>query len=346
MNYYNEYDKRAAASLRELIADKLIPAGEVDERSICEVKPDELKGYSQCHFFAGISGWCLALRLSGWPESRQVWTGSCPCQPFSAAGKGLGQKDERHLWPVFFDLIRQCRPGVIFGEQVASSAVIGRPVARGNAQVQEVLDKQAIERVLQEQEWILSEGMQELRKPSTLHKKEEGLLEKSSGKTRTDFGCGSALSSEQVRGGVRPENGGYKQADRKRILRVDWDSFRSDYSEVVEYAVLGSNNSGEGLYDGQREGSSVLRECNESELGSKSDHSNSRCDKEQEEEAFRRFIIPDREGTHEEPSDWLSRVQSDLGGSGYAFGAAVITAAGVFAPHIRQRLYWSAKRLD
>ena len=34
MNYYNEFDPKAAAALRQLIADKLIPYGDVDDRSI------------------------------------------------------------------------------------------------------------------------------------------------------------------------------------------------------------------------------------------------------------------------------------------------------------------------
>lgn len=121
MNYYNEYDAKAAAWLRELINAGLIPDGDVDERSIAEVKPDELRHYTQCHFFAGIGGWSLALQLAGWPADRRVWTGSCPCQPFSSAGKGLAQADERHLWPVFFNLIKECRPNAVFGEQVASA---------------------------------------------------------------------------------------------------------------------------------------------------------------------------------------------------------------------------------
>lgn len=121
MNYYNEHDPKAAAWLRELIAQNLIPEGVVDERSIEDVRPSELLQYIQCHFFAGIGGWSYALQLAGWPSDRPVWTGSCPCQPFSTAGKGLAQADERHLWPVFFDLIRQCRPEHVFGEQVASA---------------------------------------------------------------------------------------------------------------------------------------------------------------------------------------------------------------------------------
>ena len=118
--YYNEHDRFAAAWLRELIADGLIAEGEVDERSILDVPADDLRGYDQCHFFAGIGGWSHALRLAGWPDDRPVWTGSCPCQPFSVAGKQKGHADERHLWPAFHALIAECRPPVVFGEQVAS----------------------------------------------------------------------------------------------------------------------------------------------------------------------------------------------------------------------------------
>jgi DNA (cytosine-5)-methyltransferase 1 len=118
--YYNEHDPKAAAWLRELIKAGLIAPGEVDERSIEDVVPNELNGFTQCHFFAGIGVWSYALRLAGWPDDRPVWTGSCPCQPFSAAGKRGGTADERHLWPAFQFLIEQCRPAIVLGEQVAS----------------------------------------------------------------------------------------------------------------------------------------------------------------------------------------------------------------------------------
>lgn len=122
MTYYNEFDPKAAAWLRELINAGHIPAGDVDERSISDVRPDELRGYCQQHFFAGIGGWAYALRLAGWADSRPVRSGSCPCQPFSAAGLGLGEADARHLWPVFRDLITFGEPTTTFGEQVASAA--------------------------------------------------------------------------------------------------------------------------------------------------------------------------------------------------------------------------------
>ena len=120
MNYYNDNCKHSAAWIRQLIEDKIIPPGEVDDRSIKEVTPDDVKGFTQCHWFAGVAGWSRALQLAGWPSDRPVWTASLPCQGFSVAGKQLGIRDERHLWPVFERLVRVCRPGELFGEQVSS----------------------------------------------------------------------------------------------------------------------------------------------------------------------------------------------------------------------------------
>jgi DNA (cytosine-5)-methyltransferase 1 len=119
--YYNENDPYAAQWLRNLVQAGHLPDGVVDERSIADVQPEDLAGYAQCHFFAGIGGWPLALRMAGWPDDRPVWTGSCPCQPFSGAGKQQGEKDKRHLWPEFLRLIMEWAVPTIFGEQVASS---------------------------------------------------------------------------------------------------------------------------------------------------------------------------------------------------------------------------------
>lgn len=119
--WYNEIDPYAAQWLRNLIAAGHIAPGDVDERSIVDVRPDDLRPYDQCHFFAGIGGWSIALRLAGWPDDRSVWTGSCPCQPFSTAGQGKAADDERHLWPAWSSLIAECRPAIVFGEQVEAA---------------------------------------------------------------------------------------------------------------------------------------------------------------------------------------------------------------------------------
>lgn len=116
--YYNEFDPKAGEWLKILIEKKLIPDGVVDTRSIKDVRADDLQGFTQCHFFAGIGGWNYALELAGIDPSEPLWTGSCPCQPYSQAGKGEGFEDERDLWPVWFNLIKECKPAKVFGEQV------------------------------------------------------------------------------------------------------------------------------------------------------------------------------------------------------------------------------------
>ena len=123
--YYNDSDAGKCAWTRELMRGGVIAAGEVDERRIGVIEPEDLKGFVQCHFFCGISAWSYALREAGWGDDRAVWTGSCPCQAFSMSGKREGLADERHLWPEWGRLIEACRPPVIFGEQVASASVIG-----------------------------------------------------------------------------------------------------------------------------------------------------------------------------------------------------------------------------
>lgn len=119
--YYNEFDPYAAQWLRNLIAAGHLPPGDVDERSIVDIQPEDLNGYGQCHFFAGVGVWPYAIGRNDWRERDSLWSGSCPCQPFSAAGQQLGFDDERHLWPAWFHLITQRRPAVVLGEQVASA---------------------------------------------------------------------------------------------------------------------------------------------------------------------------------------------------------------------------------
>lgn len=120
--YYNENDPYAAQWIRNLVKAGYIPDGEIDERSIVDVQPDDLRGFRQVHLFCGIAGWPLALKIARWPEDKEVWTGSCPCQPFSGAGKRKGTSDERHLWPHMARLILARRPAVVMGEQVDKQA--------------------------------------------------------------------------------------------------------------------------------------------------------------------------------------------------------------------------------
>ena len=120
--YYNEIEPYAVRWLENLIAAGCVAPGVVEPRSIREVTGATLATHTQCHFFAGVAGWSYALRLAGWPDDEPVWTGSCPCQPFSVAGRQRGIADDRHLWPEWFRLIRECRPSICFGEQVASPA--------------------------------------------------------------------------------------------------------------------------------------------------------------------------------------------------------------------------------
>jgi DNA (cytosine-5)-methyltransferase 1 len=124
MNFYNEFDKNAAAWIKNLVARKHIPDGVVDERSITEVCAKDIVGYRQCHWFCGIAGWAEAFRLAGISNRRGAWSASLPCQPLSSAGKQRGAEDERHLWPEFYRLVSECGPAVIFGEQ--SGSKLGR----------------------------------------------------------------------------------------------------------------------------------------------------------------------------------------------------------------------------
>ena len=128
---YNELEPYAAQWLRNLEGAGHIAPGVIEPRSIKELTHADVASFTQAHFFAGIGVWSHALRLAGWPDDREVWTGSCPCQPYSGAGKQLGAVDPRHLWPDWFRLIEARRPSVIFGEQVAAVGVVGK-AARGN----------------------------------------------------------------------------------------------------------------------------------------------------------------------------------------------------------------------
>ena len=122
--WYNDTDPYAARWLQNLIDAGYIAPGVVDTRDIRDIPPDALTQYIRLHFFAGIGGWSLALRAAGWPDDKPVWTGSCPCQPFSNSGRQKAFEDDRHLWPVWFELIKSLKPATLFGEQVAAKAAL------------------------------------------------------------------------------------------------------------------------------------------------------------------------------------------------------------------------------
>lgn len=118
-SFYNDFDPSASRWLDNLQRNNKIPKGVVSSMSITDI--DEVGDYQYAHFFAGIGGWPLALQLAQLETDLKVWSGSCPCQPYSVAGKQKGTNDERDLWPVFNRLINKERPDLIFGEQVASA---------------------------------------------------------------------------------------------------------------------------------------------------------------------------------------------------------------------------------
>ena len=120
MNFYNDHEIYVANWLSNLVEAGALPAGDVSSEDFCGLDHQALSDYTQVHLFAGIGGWPLALRLAGWPDDVPVWTASLPCQPFSQAGRQRGKADSRHLWPAVREAVEVCRPGVCFGEQVAS----------------------------------------------------------------------------------------------------------------------------------------------------------------------------------------------------------------------------------
>ena len=121
MNFYNEIDRFCADWLQNLIDLQELSEGVVYNKDIVFCNYTDLDKFVHCHFFAGIGGWPLALKLMGWPNDLEVWTGSCPCQPFSMSSQHRRKTadETRHLWPDFLQLIEKHRPPTIFGEQVA-----------------------------------------------------------------------------------------------------------------------------------------------------------------------------------------------------------------------------------
>jgi hypothetical protein len=99
--YYNDNDPRAAAWLRELIRDGVIPEGDVDERSITDVTADDVRGYTQCHWFAGIGGGRKPSVLPGGHQIGLFGPEAPPANPSPARGRGKAQRTSGTSGPSF-----------------------------------------------------------------------------------------------------------------------------------------------------------------------------------------------------------------------------------------------------
>lgn len=337
--YYNEFDPFAAEWLRALIAAGHIAPGVVDTRSIVDVRPEELAGFTQCHFFAGIGVWSHALRSAGWSDERPVWTGSCPCQPFSAAGKGGGTRDERHLWPVFHRLIRACRPEIIMGEQVASSLVVGK--FRG-------YDVQSLWQARQfldfRKDWLEGHfplGLQGVPEFTSAKFLKNSAAEH--GNPCEQAGGRSEGESQRKEPPFRSGPGmGFGEAG-SRSLPTEREAIRPDGDQKHEYAVSGPNRPKGRLSEDEHSGYSIRAERSARDLGAgQFVRSGGCCD----EDAIERLndLIAEVSGDieAENGASWLDTLYLDLGRDGYTCWSDTAPAAGFGAPHIRQRLYWMA----
>ncbi|KOC24165.1 hypothetical protein GL58_04215 [Comamonas testosteroni] len=101
--YYDEVNPFVAKWLRNPIAAGHIAPGDVDERSIEDVRADDLAGYGQCHFFAGLAGWPLALRIARIASAPGIWTGSpharTTASPQPSVGDALDSQVHEADWP-------------------------------------------------------------------------------------------------------------------------------------------------------------------------------------------------------------------------------------------------------
>ena len=364
MAYYNEFDKKKCAMLSQLMKDGLIMKGDIDDRSIADVRAADLKGYARCHFFAGIGLWDYALDLSDWEEDRPVWTGSCPCQPFSSAGRQKGKADDRHLWPAWFNLIKELRPATIFGEQVASAVNMG--VSRES--VFSVSDReseryvQAVQRAvegratssLQELSKRVREEMAEYVKgeQEKVAAKEEGKRQAiqakmDSGKQGEIFSFSGQEKRKEEEPSFRPRCSccGNTITDRCWNMRGEqiplgyWGAGR----ESVQHAEYRPNRAEKRLCLLEHKDSVFCNQCRLWRLGAGEYE-------ESYEQLVRRFLNeqprladevrykPDEPITH----GWLDDVYQGLEIEGYAVGAAVLPACGVGAPHRRDRLWFVA----
>ena len=364
--YYNEIDPYAAEWLRRLIAAGHITDGIVDERSIEDVSPDELVGFTQCHFFAGIGGWSYALRLAGWPDDKPVWTGSCPCQPYSQAGAGGGFDDERHLWPAFFKLIATCKPDIIFGEQVASSEVMGNADEglyglRGGQtpgsvssiyRAREIWSPPSLQDMPKRIRKEMALKFKRIQEETEREKggKSEGLLSgvsiRKQGKI-SSLGMQASLFEEGDTVRSRYLSEGDSGKDKCGCVRsVGCESGLDSFGgEAIQHSVNRSDSARRGVCLQKHTDNSICRECDDGRLGRESGaRDNAIVDSEEglKNDERRTTRENNKKPYGETEPSWIDAVFDDLEGSGYACAAVAFPSASVGAPHIRQRLFWVA----
>jgi site-specific DNA-cytosine methylase len=347
--YYNEIDPKAAAWIRELIKAKLITDGEVDERSIVDVQSNDVRNFRRCHWFAGIAGWEYALRLAGIPDDYPVWTASLPCQPFSAAGKQLGKADERHLLPHFLALVRQCKPRILFGEQVANAITVTGQLRNQDQDLQLLQKKQAYIRLLAELQRSGGKSLRTLQELGEIEKEgkqTEKLFELQEMANR-EQGCRLGqfcdLSGKRAGFGFGHYGGMGAGEDRFGFLRNDRNTLRFGDPESLECALFRQNRQQSGLSEEQYESRALCLECDDEYLGRTEDFGSIEWDHESAQEQIHsanREIDESLEGTH--TRGWLDDLQATMEAEGYTVGAAVLGAHSVGSFHQRQRLYWVA----
>lgn len=352
--YYNEFDPFAAQWLRNLIEDGKIAQGDVDERSIKDVSPDDVRGYTQCHWFAGIGGWSLALRLAGWDDSRPCWTGSCPCTPFSTAGKRKGKADDRHLWPEWFRIIRECRPPVIFGEQVPGAIQFGWIDHRTSKDLRKMQGKQDLLRVLQKLQGELPKALQELYEAS-------GEVEKIEDSACGEIGGVQGLSKRKAGTHLVQSGKASSEADGQELFadteRCFLDSERNRQGslpgnrtgiqpgrrEDVGQPIVGQDRFDDRIHAREHQSGSLLRERDGKPMGREQDCRNiPRNDENKTSEIPKLSGTSHSQSQEDDTSQRIYGIRDDLDREGYTFGFAVLPTCSLNAPHLRQRLYWVA----
>lgn len=337
--YYNEFEPLAAATIREAISRGLIAPGIVDERDIRDVRPDELAGFDQVHLFAGGGLWSYALRLAGWPDEGPVWTCSCPCQPFSTAGKGLGFADERHLWPAALELIKACRPPIIFGEQVASSTAIGK---QPDDAMLGLWNRQALLRLLQNGlEEGASDNLQTMPQCGCSGMERSASIFDGLPCEQTCCGSEDALSGEGDP--VRSDGGlGAAEAGPRRV-RGDGAPVQPCHCQGVGHAFSRQDQPQARVCENEHSSRTVCVQHGVRRLGRgvlfEDGAGNTQGTSAAVASTLRRTC---REIEAQDGSSWLNTVQLDLENEGYTFGASVTVSCGFGAPNIRARTYWVA----